>query len=406
MYSTIVTESQIAKVEKKLKLKLVRYEPGVIADRSQHITKLYAEAKREPTLSAELKAFIKNEQILCKLDFGYFSGNYVKIIRDHGGGIGTLQMWESQLAVMRLIAKIEELCWECLRRKEPVDGILICLNKARQLGATMLLRAIIIHRLLLYSHTRGLSASVDEDKVLELYDRDKRIMDNLPVYLQPANWGTTSGGADKKGEHIHFAKLDSSILYQHGKQQSGLGQGRQFDVSHITEAASFPLPGMLEHDFMPTLPQSVWAFCLMESTPQGRGNWWHEWSEKVRFGQLARWKYLFVPVYIEPLKYRRTPPVNWSPQELTVKRAAHVEATSPRVIGRKFICDREHLYWWETTRQEYMQMGSLSFFLTNYADTPEESFQFSTKAALRPELLEQLRLTTIEAVSYEFRRSA
>ena len=50
-------------------------------------------------------------------------------------------------------------------------------------------------------------------------------------------------------------------------------------------------------------------------------------------------------------------------------------------------------------------MGSLAIFLTNYAATPEESFQFSTAGALNPELIEQLRADVTEPVSYEFSRT-
>lgn len=407
MYSAKITAEQIEKVEARLGLKLKRYEVGICADHAEYLKKHAAMGKKAPELKPEFKRFIQNEQILAKLDFDYWAERYATLIRDgvDGGGIGKLQVWESQKVVLALIGKLEEDAWDAFSRGEPVDGILIALNKARQLGATQICRSIIMHRLTLYDHTRGFSASVDEDKVLELYDRDVRILDNLPSFLQPAAWGSTAGGANKKGEHIHFAELDSGILYQHGRQQSGLGQGRQFEVSHITEAASLAFPKMLEHDYFPTIPQSPWAFCLAESTPQGRGNWWHQWSEKVRMGRMARWHYLFVPVYIERKKYRRTPPVNWIPSPLTLQRAKKVEETSPRVVGYKFIPDKDHLYWWESTRQEYSEMGSLAIFLTNYADTPESSFQFSTSASLPVDLLQKLRLDTTEPVSYEFQRN-
>jgi len=265
VYSTSITQHQIERVEANLKLKLVRYDPGKIADVRVHLEQKEASKK---TFTAEENAFIRNEQILVKLDYTYFSSRYCFIIKDgvDGGGLGVLDLWESQKAVLKLISKLEEECWSSFSRNEPIDGILIVLNKARQLGATMISRSIVMHRIAFWDHTRGFSASVDEDKVLELYERDKRIFDNLPSYLKPRI------GYDKKAEHLTFEKLDSSILYQHAKQQSGLGQGRQFEVSHFTEAASFPYPKMLEHDYFPTIPQSVHAFCLAESTPQGRGN--------------------------------------------------------------------------------------------------------------------------------------
>lgn len=119
---------------------------------------------------------------------------------------------------------------------------------------------------------------------------------------------------------------------------------------------------------------------------------------------MARWSYLFVPVYIEPKKYRRVPPPDWRPDPLTLQYAAKVEDTSPEIVGHTVHPSKDHLYWYETTRREYQEMGSLNIFLTNYAATPTESFQFSTGAAINIELLERLRLNTKEPVTYEFER--
>jgi len=414
MYSESVVQASIEKIEKASReegrpLTLVRYERPQIEEMVEHLTGVFQQgSKRRPWTEEEL-AFIENEQIMCKVDFHYWAERYAHLIKDAGEGLGVIDLWESQKQLLLHISKLEEECVAAYERDEPVEGILIALNKARQLGATMICRMIIIHRLTLWDHSRSLSASVDEDKVLELYNRDKRILDNLPFYLVPAvSWSKhwkPDFGFDKKGEHMAFQAIDSSILYQHSKQQSGLGQGRQFDISHITEVASFPYPRMLEHDFFPTIPWSRWAFCVMESTPQGRGDWWHEWSEKVRHDRIPRWHYLFVPVYVERKKYRAQAPEDWSPSALTTQYARKVEETSPRVVGYQFHPDRNHLYWWETTRQAYAESNALTIFLTNYAATPEESFQFSTGAAIRPEVIQQLRMYESEPVSYEFTRS-
>lgn len=411
MYSRKVIEQRIEKVEAASKdtddpITLKRYDLGQIEDMVDHLTGIFHQGAKRRAWTREEHDFIQNEQILCRLDFHYWAERYATLIKDGGEGVGVMELWESQKQLLRKVSKIEEENVAAKSRGDTADGILIALNKARQLGATQISRAMIVHRLTLWDHTRGFSASVDEDKTLELYNRDHRILDNLPFYLTPAlHWSKhwkPEFGFDKKGEHIAFQAIDTSILYQHSKQQSGLGQGRQFDVSHVTEAASFPYPRMLEHDFFPTIPQSPWALCLIESTPQGRGNWWHQWSEKVRLGRIPSWNYLFVPVYVERKKYRRTPPANWSPSALTQQYAKKVEETSPRVIGSQFIPDRDHLYWWETQRQGFAESNALTIFLTNYAATPEESFQFSTGAALRPEVIQQLRMYETEPVSYEF----
>jgi len=53
---------------------------------------------------------------------------------------------------------------------------------------------------------------------------------------------------------------------------------------------------------------------------------------------------------------------------------------------------REHLHWWETTRESARKDNKLHFFLTSYCATPEESFQHSNASAFPVELLDELRM--------------
>src|SRR6266699_6883570 len=87
------------------------------------------------------------------------------------------------------------------------------------------------------------------------------------------------------------------MLYQHGQQMSGIGTGRQFDVSHLTELSQFRYPRQLELDWVPTLPQHPYTFALLETTPYGRNNWWHDFSERVRKGKMPRFAYIYIPFY-------------------------------------------------------------------------------------------------------------
>jgi len=327
------------------------------------------------------------------------------LIKDgvEGGGIGVFRPWESQEILIRLIAKLEEHNMDYFERGYPCDGILICDSKGgRQLGHTAISRAISMHRMIGWPYTRCMGASVDEDKINELYDRDKLIVDNLPFYLQPAGWGSAGGGYDKKGEHILLDTLGSKILYQHSKQQSGLGTGRQFDVSHLTEVSQWAYASrMIEIDFLPTIPQHPYSFCLLETTPYGRNNWWHEWSERVRKRKIPRWAYLYIPFYAEPKKYRRHPPDGWNPNEQTKEMAWKVFKTSPEFVGKAVTLERDVMYWWESSYNEHMANNTLNFFLSNYSITPEQSFQHTTRSALSTAIIDWMRSTANRGVAYE-----
>ncbi len=412
MYSSKVTERDIERVEASSKLTLHRYDVADVLDWAPRLTQIWNDGTPTRPWTSDEARFIRNEQILCKLDWNYWHERYctIQLKGINQTGIGKLNMWESQKMILSTVARLEERNWDMFDRNEPVDGILVSLNKSRQLGATAVSRALIMHRLTLWDHIAGFSASVDDDKVAELYQRDKRIYDNLPFYLKPS-LDSRDGSVDQQDAFLKFGRLDSSVLYQTSAQKSGMGQGRAFDVYHITECASFEFDGrgfaMLEHDLFPTIPQTPATICIAESTPQGRGTAWHLWTELIRTGLMARWTYLFIPVYVEKdAKYRRTPPVDWSPATATLAYANKVEHTSPEVIGYKFIPARDHLYWWETTRREYAERGTLNIFLTNFCCTSEESFQFNTDAAFPAELLEELEGDVCEPVSYEWEHAS
>ena len=265
---------------------------------------------------------------------------------------------------------------------------------------TTLGRLIVMHRITTQSQRRGLAASVDDDKIQEMYDRDKLVYDNLPFFLKPALL------YDEKRAHIHFNDLNSRILYQKASQKSGVGTGRQIDLHHLTELSTWAFPEALEVDFFPAIPRSIHTFGWEESTPYGRGNWWHQWSENVRKGRVDRWRYKFIPYYAELSKYRSLPIVDWQPSQIALLHAQKVHDTSPEFVGHTVMLPKENLYWWETTRQAYKDSGKLNFFYTSYSATPEESYQHSTVSAFASDLLEELRLTTRSGQSYEIRKTA
>jgi hypothetical protein len=394
MFSARTVERNVAKLA-DAGIRLQRYDIPVVQQRKDDLAALVADdGTFKRNLSHDEKAFIANEQRMCAIDFSYWLTRYASLLLDQGGLGAFAEPWESQLILLRVIARLEDEMMDAHARNEPVDGICIFLHKARQLGATALARAICVHAMCARKHTRAMAASVDDDKVLELYDRDKLILDNLPFYLRP------SIGFDEKAQHIFLDKLGSRVIYQLGTQKSGLGQGRQFDVSHLTECASWPYPGVIEHDWMPTIPQSLRAFALLESTAQGRGNWWHSQIKKLEQHRLRRWHLVFIPWYAEERKYRATPPADWKPSDEAMAHAQRVYETSPRYVGKQVMLSREKLYWWQSTRDDYYASNNLAVFYTNYCATIEESFQHREKGMFSFEVLEYYRQRVFDGISY------
>ena len=409
MYSDRVTASQIDLTERQLAghraiapYRLQRHTVEECDDMVKRLATAVDEGgNQKRKLTGDERAFVRNERILGKIDWNYWRERYSYLIRDpiEGGGLGRFDhLWESQIEIMRIVNRAEEEAYDAFLAGDPSDGILIVIHKARQLGASMLAEDLLWHRVTTTEHLRALIASVEGEKTRLLYDRGERILNNLPWWLRP------SIRYQVKGEHTFFDKLDTIVTLQDAKQTTGLGQGEQWDVSHLTECASWPYPNVIEHDFFPTIPQSPLALSFLESTAQGRGNWWHDFTERVRNGKTRRWRYCFIPWYIETKKYRAKPPANWQPSDVSLLHAKMVHDTSSEWCGGKSVfLPKEQLYWYETTRAEYQEAGKLNLFLTNYASTPEESFQFSGTSAFTHETIEWARLMAgrNKAVSYD-----
>lgn len=401
----------VAAYENKAGHKLAIISIGARDSWREHLEKRQANLGPElmANLTAEERAFIRNERVMCMLSFKYFC-HYAVIQRDGGGVCSFDHPWESTKILLKFIASIEEELHDHIIRgemtpyvmpeqtKPAVPGILIANNKSRQMASTTIGRLITMHRVITQGQRRALAASVDDDKIQEMYDRDKLIYDNLPFYLKPEL------KYDEKRAHIHFDGLNSRILYQVSSQKSGVGTGRQIDIHHLTELSTWTNPQAVELDFFPAIPRSIHTFGWEESTPYGRGNWWHVWTENVRKGRVDRWRYKFIPWYAELSKYRALPPEDWRPSEVSLLHAQKVHDTSAAMVGHTVMLPRENLYWWEITRQMHKDGGKLNFFYTSYAATPEESFQHASVSAFAADFLEDMRLRTHPGQTYEIAR--
>lgn len=411
MYSQQVIDSAIGKYEKSAGHRLLYIENDARDGWREHLDKRLEASKGkvdelDKSLTKEERLFIRNERVLTTLSFKYWC-HYATIQRDGGGVTNFDKPWRSTELLMDFVARIEQEQHDAVARgemtpyamagqpKPAVPGILIAINKSRQQAATTSGRLITMHRLTRQPDRRALAASVDEDKIQEMYDRDKLVYDNLPWYLKPEIL------YDEKRGHIHFDKLNSRVLYQVSSQKSGIGVGRQIDIHHLTELSTWLNPQAVELDFFPSIPRSLSTFGLEESTPYGRGNWWHRWTEKLRAGHSERWRYIYIPWYAELSKYRALPPPNWTPSDVALLHAQKVHDTSAQYVGETIMLPRENLYWWETTREEHRKSDNLNYFLTNYSATPEESFQHSGQSAFGAEFLAGLRDRANWPIPYE-----
>jgi hypothetical protein len=409
MYSAKIVAKRQAELESTLGSPLHRYTvPEVeawVAHLDKRREKLAARSNKtvdeitRRMFSPEEQAFMRNESLLCAIDFEYWRERYCWIIADpdlgQGGGLQRMRPTEGQVHLGKMIARMEEEQTEAAANGATVDGILIGCHKTRQHGITMDMRARLIHRVTTQPHIRAIGGSIDDEKVMKLYERDTRIIDHLPFWLKPHL------GYEEKAGHLVFDKLDSSLLYQELVQKAGIGQGEQYDMGHFTEVASVPYFSIsLENDYQPTIPQAPWVLHVLETTPLGRDNWWRFFVEDMRKGN-TRWKCCVLPWYIGARKYRKTPPADWQPSIIALQHAEKVWDTSKEYTGEQILLPKDCLYWWEQRQEQARRKNALQWFYTNYWSTVEESFQATTDSIFSQEILDHYRTQTRTPKFYE-----
>jgi hypothetical protein len=394
VYSEAVTRQEQSALEQRTGVSLVRYDPDYSWAVESRLAAIWQADKGllRPLTAAE-SDFIRNERLLCAIDFHYWT-RYARLLPDAALGVGdliTFSPWASQSLIFSECARLEELAYEQYLSHRPQDGILIAVPKARQEGISIAAAMLKMHRLTTSPYSLAVTASENLDKRTALYQRDERIHQHLPWWLQPSRTEP-----DIINERLTFGKLDSSVLYQDYAQKSSLAAGEQYLLGHMSELAQgdqIAVDRFMELDYFPAIPQSWRTLHILESTPAGQGGWWHPFVMANASGS-GRWTIKFVPWYMLEFKYRRTPPADWQPNAHSLLHAEKVRETSPGYIGRVVELSKDQLYWWESTREEYRKKGSLSFFLTNYPATLEESFQTSGNSIFDFETIDYYRTRT------------
>jgi hypothetical protein len=417
MYSTLIVERRLAQARKAGSvLNPLPVEDSI--DIARRIEKLRmgvnGQQLPEGTLIRPLddkeRAFVESERTICKADFRYYAERYHHLTRDPGvgedSGIGPASFLPSQERHWREIGKREEACYEEKRVHGLTEGILIYAHKIRQVAVTDFYRRITMHRMTFWPGTRALAAALQEGEegTGELYKRDQIALAGMPFWMRPGSGDIVSA---VKNESLGFgAPWNSNIAYRAETGRQGLGTGTQIDVSHLTEVPLWTNPGYIRFSFKPSLPKAVSTFHVQEGTSSGKGNYWHEVSEACRWRKegYESWLYIFLPWWINTLKYRKPTPTNWVPEKITQLHAEMVERTSPE-FNEGVTCrlSREQMYWWQTERAAHADNGELATFLANYGATPEQTFTNFSAGALPIELIDEMELDERRPMPYELR---
>jgi hypothetical protein len=344
---------------------------------------------------------VKEQQHWCTQDFTYAARNYFWIT-DNNGQDMLLDLWEAQYLILQL--------WYDLKTQGRPQKIYII--KGRQVGASVLVEAMIAWSTIFFPNTEALVVSVDQPHASYLFSLMLHIYDRLPWWMKPelASREEKDGlWFDRKDPEKRATKpgLNSHIYVQWSTQYSGVGQGRKILALHGSEITDWYQPRartIIESDLGHALKDTPRAFGFLETTGKEAGSYSHRlWRKCENMAELADWYPLFIPWFFEPSR-RRTITFGWVPKkpELSMRERIKGEWVRCAECGRytgasqhgvsrggthcpfcktgmlaPVVLTDEQLFWKEAKRRNAEGTDSESYkeHLQELASTAEEAFQ-------------------------------
>lgn len=248
----------------------------------------------------------------CQDDFSYASRNYFKIVTKKGDDV-SLRVNESQELVLEIMRMIQS------RGKSQR----IMIIKARQLGMSTLIEALIAWRTMFFPNARAIVVSDNADNAADLFGKMLHIYDHMPWWLKPMiDRRKEDKGLkfDNPDEIMRFKEpgLQSSVSVQAATQITGVGQGRSINSAHLSEWADWQEDKAIEiiqEDIGNALAEDPYTFAFLESTAKGSGTFAHKlWRRQVALAELAEWYPLFIPWFFDR-EHFVAPSKGWRPDQ-------------------------------------------------------------------------------------------
>lgn len=396
MYNDTISAKRLVKMVDAIREADPTFDPkptshAVAWERKRALEALKTE---DGTLSRPLKPeeerWILNELTLSKASFEYWGTRYALIKTKEAESKPLFPLFESQAIILDRIGKIEEACVN----GERLDGVLVAILKARQLGASTLSEAMLAHRAFLYGNTTALIAADTPDQSAYLYNMLERIYDNLPWWMKPEQ------KYREKGSQLYFGNTDSLILVEAGKSVRGgatmgqdrgqMARGKTVSLAHLSEISTWENAAQIDDALLPAIPRHPRTLAVFESTARGRGNEWHDIWLVAQKG-IGRIQPIFIPWYGESHTYVARAPEGWEPSDLAKAHAERALEVSSKWCGRTIHLSKDQLYWWETERAAAKEKRKLHVFLAEYCADPSEAFQNTGQSVFPFEVLHDIR---------------
>lgn len=344
----------------------------------------------------------------CADDFSYAARNYFWITTKKKKE-QLFSLWESQYLILDKYYEI--------KAKGRAQKIIII--KARQLGCSRLIEAMIAWRAMFFPNTNAIVVSVDQKHSAFLFGYMLYIYDKMPWWLQPtiARRKEDEGlvfDNDDPALRSRYPGLNSRVMVQWSNQYSGVGQGIPVDCAHVSEFTDYDeddLESIVNEDLGNSMADEPEVFGFMESTGRGAGSAahriWRSCERRLDSGRWPKWYPLFLPSFFEKTRVL-APPAGWKPADEERKMLERVKREWVRcdneecgkyhkgfILGESmagvkcrecstgtyipFVLSPGQLYWHQDNREQAEEQGdkALKQWKQEQCVTGEEAFQVS-----------------------------
>ena len=258
----------------------------------------------------------------CHDSFEYAARNYFLIVnKDRKDQLLTLN--EGQELILEKIYRLRD-------RGKPQKLQVI---KARQLGCSTLIEALIAWRSMFFPNVAAMVVSHVGTHAGFLFQKMVHIYDHLPWWMKPmiASRKEEEGLVFKNpnpDDRRNNPGLNSSVIVQAATQVSGVGEGYTINAMHFSEYCSVDdskAREIIEGDMVHALAPNVGTFAILESTAKGAGRFSEDlWVANMDLAEKADWYPVFLPWFFE--KARVVAPENgWQPSETEISMRLRVE---------------------------------------------------------------------------------
>ena len=341
--------------------------------------------KARQYLSKADNDWIDEEFVHCMQDTRYFLSNYYAIKTEEKGFQGLYPFWDSQ-----------EIIHDEFRKMERLYGkVRAMIDKARQMGSSTYVGGEIFHKTIFTEHINTHVVAQDADQSRFIFDMYTGALDFLPWWMRPRIRYAEAGkfmDFDEKDDTLRELRpgLKTRIYVDNGNKPTGAGRGKTFKRAHLSELAFWDNPSQLTKALFPTM-NAADGFYVMESTPNGRNDAWHNLWRKAEAGKID-WHPIYIPYYRRDKTYF----LPLAKGEVFEPNAEELELRLQVLRKEAYYIKDETLNWARHKKEEFIATdGDDKMFSQEYSSNAEESFQTSAITAYGRTLINRLSKRTI-----------